>query len=132
LAVHLEQDFGRETVVRGQDEPPSVSVVPRPGACPLYWLEWGDGLIFGMGEGACRWELSKDSKDIDFVEAAVEAAIAGHVSEVFGPHRSQLTVRLANGVTERASHASAPVGCLPVPFWTRNKRRRKDYLPYGQ
>lgn len=131
LGARLEQDFGAD-VERAVDGWLSVHVVPRAGACPFYWVASDDELLFGMGDGGCRWELSHDTADIDFVEAAVEAAVAGRVHEVFGPGRSQLTVRLGDGVTDRTSCATAPVGCLPVPFWTRSARRRREYLPYGR
>lgn len=83
-----------------------------------------------MGVGACRWELSKRTADLEFIEALVEAATAGRVSEVFGPGRSRVTVHLADGTTEQTAQADFPTGCLPWPFWTRSKRRRRKYLPY--
>lgn len=70
----------------------SVFVQPRRGACPLNWTEWRAELIFGVGTGGCRWELFGELSEIHFLEAVVEAAIAGRISEVFWPARSRVTV----------------------------------------
>jgi hypothetical protein len=129
FADRLAKEFG-PGVVDPDEDAVGFTTQPREGACPLYVLQWGDEFIFGVGVGSCRWELSRDRDDIDFIEAVSEAVIAGHVWEAFGPARSQVTVELLDGGLARTSAAQAPVGCLPWPFWTRSKKSRRAYLPY--
>jgi hypothetical protein len=130
VAERLEHRFGSTVTVRRDSRLGLVEVTPRTGACPLYWLTGDDQLMVGAGTGGCQWELSMVPEDVDFVEALVAAAIAGRVSEVFGPARARLTVRLADGTVEQTTVATAPLGCLPVPKWTR-RGRRVDYLPFS-
>ncbi len=108
----------------------SVELVPLVGACPLYWVAFGDQLVLGVGRGACRWELDGENDDADFVEAVVEAVTAGRVSEVFSRARSEVTVRLADGTEARTGAAEGLRGCVPVPRWTR-RGPRVNYVAYG-
>ncbi len=79
LADRIEERFGAAVAVHRSAGDASVELVPRQGACRLYWTEFGDELVFGVGSGACRWELGKGDEDLVFIEAVVEAVVAGRV-----------------------------------------------------
>lgn len=130
LADRVEGQFGPGIVDRDHNGSGGFSLEPEEGCCPAYVMSWGDQLIFGVGSGGCRWELATAQEDLDFIDAVLQAVTAGRVSEVFGPGRSQVTVDLLDGTTAQTSQGDAPIGCLPVPFWTRRKRRRTQYLHY--
>ena len=129
VADGIEARFGAAVHVDRRTDSASVTITPPDGACPLHWIDVGDELIFGAGEEHCRWELGKETADLDFIEAVVEAVVAGRVWEVFGPARSQLTVHLLDGTEARAGQASGARGCLPVPGWA-HRGRRLAYRPY--
>jgi hypothetical protein len=108
-----------------------TSVTPPPGACPLSWLDWGDEISFGVGTGAGAWELSPTAEDLRFMQDVIDAVVVGNVSEVFARGRSQVTVRLKSGSPAVTTASVAPLGCLPMPFWTR-RGRRVHYLGYAE
>ncbi len=129
VADGIEARFGHAVRVDRDTDSASVAITPPKGACPLYWIDMGDELIFGAGEGDCRWELDKATPDLEFIQLVADAVVAGRVWEVFGPARSRLTVHLPDGTKERTSQASAPRGCLPIPGWAR-RGRQLAYRPY--
>ncbi len=124
LADRLETELGAAVEVDRDDGLPAVHVSPRqPGACPFSWLAWNEEIVLSAGTGGCRWELEAKAGDVDFIEAVVDAIVAGRAVEVFAPGRSAVEVRLLDGRVERTSQAEAPAGCLPMPFWGRWGRR---------
>ncbi len=130
LADRIEELFGTAVVVDRSADDASVDLVPRQGACRLYWVELGDGLVLGVGSRDCRWELGRGDEDLAFIEAVVEAVAAGRVWEFVGPDRAQVTVRLADGSQDRTTTGTGLRGWLPVPGWKR-RARRVDYLPFA-
>ena len=134
LAERLGARFGDLLEIRTQkaDQFPitTVSVLPQnPKACSMSWIEMGQSeLIIGVGRGG-RWEERRDTEAVDFLENVVAAVTGGRVVEVFGPGRSQVTVMFSDGTSKRSSEGSAPIGCLPAPFWPR-WGRKVTYSPY--
>ena len=119
------------TYIRVSDAPPfSVWVTPQHEASPMYLIDLGAEFVFGVGRGECRWELEFAGGDLNFLRQVWESVVLGQVREVFGPARSRIQVGLADGTTVQTSQADFPRGCLPVPFWTRNRKRTVQYAPY--
>lgn len=108
-----------------------VSIRPvRPDAVEVVWTDMGDLVMWtGKSGHGGRWELGRSLEDVDFIESVVSAVIDGGVTETFGPSRSLVEVRLADGSVLIEEGASAPGGCLPIPGWTK-RGRRIQYSPY--
>lgn len=116
--------------VRRDDPLPGLWVVPaRAGACDVCWFDFGSGDIILEVGGGGRWELSRTVEHAAFVEEIVDAVVAGRVVEVFAASRSSVTVTLSDGTVGRTTVNEGPIGCLPLPGWTR-WGRRLQYMPY--
>jgi hypothetical protein len=134
LVERLDDRFGDRLEIRNEDFDRPIKTVfllpQNPRACSMSWIELGlNELIIGVGRGG-RWEQLRDLDAVDFLERIVDAVTEGRVVEVFGPARSRVTVMFKDGTSARSSEASAPIGCLPVPFWPR-WGRQVTYSPYG-
>jgi len=125
----LRDDFPTFVEV-SEGSPTTVWVTPRDEASPMYLIVLDYEFVFGVGRGGCRWELALTQDDLGFFRRVWEAVISGEVVEVFGPARSRVSVSLQDGTTAQTSQADVPRGCLPVPLWTRNKKRTVYYEPY--
>ena len=112
------------------EEAACVFVTPNPDASPMYIISIDEEFVFGVGRGSCRWELQVTLDDLDFMRTVWDAVIAGQVSEVFGPARSRVQVRIGDGTIVQTESADFPRGCLPVPRWRRNRTRTVDYSEY--
>ena len=117
--------------VEVNDEGPvSVSIRPNDGACPMYLVDLRTEFVLGVGRAGCRWELGLTQDDLAFARSTWDAVVAGRVNEVFGPGRSRVRVQLPGGLEREARWAEFPAGCLPVPRWTRNRKRTIRYAAY--
>lgn len=94
-------------------------------------VDFGDELqVETLGGDGGRWELDRTDEDVDFIVGVVDAAIAGRIVETFARGRSRVTVTFEDGSTDTETGASAPLGCLPLPLWTRWGEHRR-YAPYN-
>ena len=136
LADRVEAEVGDAVEVRRalyeQGRIVAVDLFPsRESAVRVGWLHMGDECMVSVGSAGLggRWELDRTSAGVDFIEQVVWAVVAGAVTETFGPGRSRVDVRLADGSTVSETGAGAPSGCLPLPGWIK-RGRRIDYAPY--
>ena len=134
LANDLERSLGDAAVVerevydglRGH----VVTIRPRRSdAVTIWWADLDMEVILDLPGTGGRWELGPSDSDLDLLEAIVRSVIDGRVSEVRGPARSRVTVTLGDGKSQTTSVGQAPVGCLPMPFWTR-WGRKVQHSPY--
>jgi hypothetical protein len=100
----------------------------RSDACRLSWIEMGGKeLILYVGRGGC-WERSRDVGGAAEIAEIVESVLAGRVTEIRAPGRSNVTATLADG-TQKSSQVRSLGGILPIPFW-RRLGRKVSYAPY--
>jgi hypothetical protein len=133
LADDLEAELGDcatvERLAHGEGLNGTRVTPPHLNALPLAWLDFGDALQVEAGHNGGRWELGRDSDDLDFLEDVARSVVAGRVVEVFGPSRSRVEVTLSDGSLSTETGYSSPGGCLPLPGWTK-LGRRIHYSPY--
>lgn len=129
LADELERNLAGVAEVR-RSEPHFVEVTPRNHrAVGVIWFDTGDELqVETLGDRGGRWQLRRSEADAALVEELVRAVVAGRVSEVFGPHRSAVTVTFEDGSTD-TEVGYGPGAFLPRPGWKRRGRQVK-YEPY--
>ncbi len=132
LADRIETTFGDAVEVLRDDRLLSVSIDPnREGACWVSWIEFGsDELVLQVSDGG-RWELPRDTDNVEYLERIVDSVAARRVVEVFAPARSSVTVTFEDGSTEKSGVYQGLRGCLPLPGWPR-WGRQVHYLPYAQ
>lgn len=108
-----------------------VTISPRRGdALGIWWADLDAEVILETtGGSGGRWELDRSLADFEFLESIVRSVVAGRVSGVGVPGRSRVTVILDDGTSLTSGRAEAPVGCLPLPFWTRWGHKVR-YAPY--
>lgn len=136
LADRVEAEVGAAVEVRRglyeQGHIVAVDLFPsRESAVRVGWLDMGDDCMVSVGSTGLggRWELDRTPAEVDFIEEVVWAVVAGAVTEIFGPGRSRVDVRLADGSTVSETGADPPRGCLPLPGWIK-RGRRINYAPY--
>ncbi|MGB3053392.1 MAG: hypothetical protein WBB52_00955 [Acidimicrobiales bacterium] len=132
LADELEHSLGDAvTIDRWAVPGDGVTLTPtRNTALAVGWMDFGDEVYLEtLGGPGGRWELRRSRQDIEWLESIVRSVIAGRVTEVFGPSRSQVTVTTEDGKRYSERGAVAGDGCIPLPFWTRWGQKVK-YTPY--
>lgn len=76
--------------------------------------------------------VGRTEADAVFLEEAVQAVVAGRVTEVFAVKRSAVTLTLVDGSTETATgYGPGLSGCRPSLGW-RRRGRVVQYEPYRQ
>ncbi len=113
-------------------EPHFVELAPHnERAVGVLWFATGNELqVETLGGRGGRWELGREDADVAFVEEVVQAAVAGRISEVFGPNRSTVTVTLSDGSTDSDTvYGPGVAGLLPRPGW-RRRGTTVQYEPY--
>lgn len=125
----MERDLAEVAEVRRTD-PHLVELAPRnERSVGVVWFDTGDELqVETLGDRGGRWELDRTEADAEFLEGVVRAAVAGRVTEVFGPKRSAVTVTFEDGTTD-TEVGYGPGAWLPSPGW-RRRGRRVQYEPY--
>ena len=133
LADDLEAQLGDSATVEREANGPGLSgatVTPRRlDALSVTWLDFGDALQIEAGHNGGRWELGRDSEDVDFLESVAHSVVAGRVVEVVGPSRSRVEVTLADGSKTTETGHRGLDGCLPRPGWIK-RGRHIHYSPY--
>ncbi len=131
FAADLAADLHGMVEVDDDGETLSVVLTPRAAnALAVTWFDDGRALqVETMGGPGDRWELARTPEAADFLEALVRSVVAGRAKEVFTPHRSQVTVTLADGSTVTETGSVGLASLLPRPGWQRRGRTVR-YQPY--
>jgi hypothetical protein len=106
-----------------------VDVEPyNPQSALVTWIDMGRGLVLTVGEAQhARWELDLSQDNLNFLEAAVRAAIDGRVSCTLSKHEDEVEIVHVDGRVE----ATAGSDLWPSLLRWRRSKRHVQYEPYA-